>query len=350
MRLSIVILNWNTKDYLRKFLPGLIESVQGADAGVIVADNGSTDGSVSMLEEEFPSVRVLPFKENHGFTGGYNKAFDIIYEELRPEYFLLINSDIEVVPGWLQPLIAHMDAHPECGACSPKLLSWYDRGSFEYAGAAGGFMDKFGYTFCRGRLMKEVERDEGQYDGVKDVFWASGAFLMVRSGVFKELGGLDERYFAHFEEIDLCWRMQVRGLRVSVVPQSVAYHLGGGTLPNDSPWKLKLNYRNTLLTLENNLADTYAPYEGPEKAVRHARKTICIRMMMDALSAAVYLLSGKPSYFRSVLDAHKEFRRMRTGPAVHNGTQKAYVPLYPHWIIPRAMFCRKKMIETIHNL
>ena len=230
MRLSIVILNWNTKDYLRKFLPGLIESVKGSDAGVVVADNGSTDGSVSMLEEEFPSVRVLPFKENHGFTGGYNKAFDIIYEEFRPEYFLLINSDIEVVPGWLQPLIAHMDAHPQCGACSPKLLSWYERGSFEYAGAAGGFMDKFGYTFCRGRLMKEVERDEGQYDGVKDVFWASGAFLMVRSSVFKELGGLDERYFAHFEEIDLCWRMQVRGLRVSVVPQSVAYHLGGGTL------------------------------------------------------------------------------------------------------------------------
>ena len=350
MRLSIVILNWNTKEYLRKFLPGLLESVQGYDAGVTVADNGSTDGSVRMLEEEFPTVHVIPFNENLGFTGGYNRAFDIVYRDFSPEYFLLLNSDIEVAPGWLQPLLEHMDSHPRCGACSPKLLSWYDRGSFEYAGAAGGFLDKFGYTFCRGRLMKEVERDNGQYDAVKDVFWATGAFLMVRSSVFKELGGLDARYFAHFEEIDLCWRMHLKGYHVSVVPQSVAYHLGGGTLPNDSPLKLKLNYRNTLLTLENNLADTYAPEEGPAKAARHARRTICLRMVLDGLSAAAYLLGGKPAFFRSVLEAHGEFRRMRKGPAVHDGTVSMDIPLYPRWIIPMALLRRQKLIETIHNL
>ena len=308
MKTAVVILNWNTKDYLRKFLPGLLASCEGADAEVIVADSASTDGSMEMMEEEFPAVRRIVLDANYGFTGGYNRAL----AQVEADLFVLINSDVEVTPGWLRPLTGWMDAHPDCGACAPKLLSWYDHGSFEYAGAAGGLIDRWGYTFCRGRVLKRVERDEGQYDTPADVLWATGACLMVRSSVWKQFGGLDDRFFAHMEEIDLCWRMQLEGWKVQVVPGSVVYHLGGGTLPSDSPWKLQLNFRNNLLLLENNLARTFvSDGVSPAKALRKANRKIGVRMMLDAASAAVYLLTGKWEYAKAVYQAHEGYRTLR---------------------------------------
>lgn len=313
MKTAVVILNWNTRDYLRKFLPGLLSSVSGRDAQVIVADNASTDGSVEMLAQEFPSVRRIVLDANYGFTGGYNKAL----AQVNAEFLVLINSDIEVRPGWLDPLTDWMDSHPDCGACAPKLLSYYDRESFEYAGAAGGRIDRWGYPFCRGRVMKTVEKDHGQYDSPADVFWATGACLMVRSRVWKETGGLDGRFFAHMEEIDLCWRMQLLGYRVSVVPASAVYHIGGGTLPNDSPGKLKLNYRNNLLMLENNLAKTLvADGLSASAASRRARITILWRMILDGCSAAVYIATGRTECFRAVRQAHSEYRKLRVKTGV----------------------------------
>ena len=308
MKTAVVILNWNTKEYLRKFLPGLIASGPGPDAEVIVADSASTDGSMEMMTEEFPTVRQIRLEENFGFTGGYNRALSQVDAEL----MVLINSDVEVTPGWLTPLVRWMEEHPDCGACAPKLLSFYDHGSFEYAGAAGGLIDSWGYTFCRGRVLKRVEKDTGQYDRPADVLWATGACLMVRREVWQHFGGLDERFFAHMEEIDLCWRMQLEGWKVQVVPQSVVYHLGGGTLHSDSPWKLQLNFRNNLLLLENNLARTYVT-EGlsPSRALRKANRRIGLRMMLDGGSALVYALTGRWEYVKAVYKAHESYRTLR---------------------------------------
>ena len=314
MKTAVVILNWNTKELLERFLPGLVASTEGLDAEVIVADNASTDGSLDWVAGQFPSVRRIPLDRNYGFTGGYNRAL----AEVEADYYVLINSDIEVSPDWLGPLTDWMDAHPDCAACGPKLRSWQERDRFEYAGAAGGLIDRFGYPFCRGRILKMLEKDEGQYDTPADVFWISGACLLVRSRVWKELGGLDDRFFAHMEEIDLCWRMQLAGWRVSVVPASVVWHVGGGTLPATSPRKLKLNFRNNLLMLENNLARTFAA-EIPERPLtakqlrqceRHAWRRIRQRMVLDGVAAGFYLLTGRWSSFRAVLGAHREFREM----------------------------------------
>ena len=310
MKTAVVILNWNTKDFLGKFLPGLIASVEGRDAAVAVADNGSTDGSAGLLYEKFPEVQVLPFNENYGFTGGYNRAL----EEIDAEYFVLLNSDIEVTPGWLDPLVEWMDSHPDCGACGPKLRSYYDRGSFEYAGAAGGLLDSFGYPYCRGRVFGRVAKDKGQYDSPADVLWISGACLMVRSSLWKELGGLDERFFAHMEEIDLCWRMQLNGWKITLVPSSTVYHIGGGTLPAGSPRKVFFNFRNNLLLLDNNLARTFAARGmSPSWSRLKAGLRLFFRMILDGLSALVYLLTLKPDNFSAVLKAHREFRRLRRG-------------------------------------
>ena len=299
MKTAVVILNWNTRDYLERFLPPLLESCEGLDAEVVVADNASGDGSVELLKEKFPSVRTIVLDKNYGFTGGYNRAL----EQIDAKYYLLLNSDIEVPKGWLEPLVDWMDTHPECGVCGPKLHALQNRESFEYAGAAGGYLDRFGYPYCRGRVLKKVEKDEGQYSFPKDVLWVSGACLMTRSSLWKEFGGLDERFFAHMEEIDYCWRLGLAGWKVSVVPSSTVYHLGGGTLSPDSPKKLFLNYRNNLLLLENNLPSTI----GSARAGRR----IFFRMVLDGASAMVYLLSGKKEYFKAVIDAHNGYRKLR---------------------------------------
>ena len=355
MKTAVVILNWNTKDYLREFLPPLLGSLEGMDAELIVADNASTDGSVQMLEEEFPMVRSIVLKENFGFTGGYNRAL----KEVDAEYYVLINSDILVTEGWLEPLVEWMDTHPQNAACAPKLRSFYDRDRFEYAGAAGGMLDAYGYPFCRGRVMKLTERDEGQYDSPADVFWATGACLLVRSSMWKELKGLDERFFAHMEEIDFCWRAQLKGWKISVVPSSVVFHLGGGTLPATSPRKLKLNFRNDLLMLENNLSKSYvAAGSAPEGAYRQARALIFKRKALDLMSAAVYLGQGKFKFFRAVLEAHKEYRKMRKVASVDdlnmylstlNGERRTIDGWYPRWIVWDAFIKDVKIFDYLRR-
>ena len=340
MKAAVVILNYNTREYLKQFLPGLLASCEGLDARVIVADNASSDGSLELMQAEFPDVPCIPLAENYGFTGGYNRAL----AQIEADYYLLINSDIEVPEGWLAPLVEWMDSHPRCGACGPKLLAYHQRSHFEYAGAAGGKIDRYGYPFCRGRILQQVEQDLGQYDMPARVLWVSGACFLVRSSVWKELGGLDDRFFAHMEEIDLCWRMQLQGWEVHVVPESFVYHIGGGTLPNESPFKLRLNFRNNLLLLENNLPATIrARHPGlPEKKCRRrARIRIFVRMCLDGCSAGVYLCTGRWSFFRSVVEAHREYRQLRRRgvipehPAVPQG-------LYRGWIVPRGLFGKKR--------
>lgn len=336
MRTAVVILNWNTKEYLRAFLPELLGSL-GKEDSLFVADSGSTDGSMEMMAAEFPQVQTIPLGKNFGFTGGYNRAL----EGIDAEYYVLINSDVLVSKGWLEPLAAWMESHPQCGICGPKLLglipaskageaavseplpkyssdetaaskAYRKTNSFEYAGAAGGFLDAWGFPFCRGRVLNRVCEDRGQYDFPARVLWCTGACLMVRSSVWKALGGLDDRFFAHMEEIDLCWRAQLAGWEVTVVPQSTVWHLGGGTLEPKSPWKLELNYRNNLLLLENNLAATYVAGGMPERrAAAKAARHIAIRRGIDNLTRIVYFFTGRREYAAAVRKAHAGYRQLR---------------------------------------
>ena len=338
MKTAVVILNWNTRDYLRKFLPGLITSTEGLDAEVIVADNASTDGSLEMLAAEFPDVRRISLDRNYGFTGGYNRAL----AQVEADYYVLINSDIEVPQGWLKPLTDWMDTHPHCGACGPKLLSYDHRDRFEYAGAAGGLLDRYGYPFCRGRILQKVEKDEGQYDTPEDVFWVSGACLLVRSKLWKKLGGLDDRFFAHMEEIDLCWRMQLSGYTVTVVPESYVYHIGGGTLPNESPFKLRLNFRNNLLLLENNLAKTFrAQGYSVDGSLGKARRRIFVRMLLDGAAALTYLVTKRYNSYKAVVQAHGEYRKLRRKPTPDEVAMQKDATVrgwYDGWIVPKGIF------------
>ncbi len=249
-KLAIVILNWNGAAMLRKYLPSVLNYSRD-EATIYVADNASTDESLSLLREHFPECRLIVLEKNWGFAEGYNKAL----AQIEAEYFLLLNSDIEVTHHWLTPLIEYMDNHTDVAACQPKLLSVFDHDSFEYAGASGGYMDRLGYPFCRGRIFETVERDNGQYDTVADILWATGAALLVRARIYKEVGGLDGRFFAHCEEIDFCWRLRLRGWRLVCIPESQVYHVGGGTLPKSNPMKTFLNFRNNLTMLYKCLPD-----------------------------------------------------------------------------------------------
>ena len=283
------------EDYLPSVVAGVSAfnaSCQSASAFVVVADNGSSDGSIAFLQG-FPQVRVLPLERNYGYAGGYNRALC----QIDADYYVLLNSDVETPEGWLAPLVDFMEEHPDAGICQPKILSFADRSCFEYAGACGGFIDRYGYPFCRGRILSCIERDRGQYDGNLEVFWASGACMMIRSALFHHLGGFDESFFAHMEEIDLCWRTKLLGYQVWCVPSSRVFHLGGGTLPNDSPRKLYLNYRNNLVMLAKNL---------PE---RKRRQVLVMRSLLDASSAAIFLITGRWSRFCAVVRARRDFRR-----------------------------------------
>ena len=360
MRTAVVILNWNTEGFLKDFLPGLISSVGQVDgAEVIVADNASTDGSMALMHELFPEVRTISHDKNLGFTGGYNKAFESLYGTAEapkndaPEYFLLINSDIEVSDNWLQPLVDWMDTHPDCGACAPKLHSWQQKEMFEYAGAAGGYLDRFGYPFCRGRIMSRLEQDNGQYDTPADVLWATGACLLVRSSVYARLGGLDERFFAHMEEIDLCWRMQLEGWKVTIVPQSVVYHVGGGTLPATSPFKTFLNFRNNLLMLENNLAKTYAlelykngisMEKAARKGLHKANRTISLRRALDAAACMAYILTGRGKLAEAVEQAGAEYLKLRK-PAMSDNIVE-YLKVFGSTASVRGIYGRSIVLES----
>lgn len=282
---------------LRRFLPSVLEHTPAELGTVIVADNGSTDDSLSVLSTEFPQVPVLRLERNYGFAEGYNQALKRVGEDY--DLYLLLNSDVETPEGWLQPLTDFMAAHPDVAACQPKLRAEHTRTHFEYAGAAGGYIDHLGYPYCRGRLFDTVEEDRGQYDSVADVFWATGAALLIRARLYWEVGGLDGRFFAHQEELDLCWRLRARGHRIVCVPQSVVYHVGGGTLPKENPRKTFLNFRNNLLLLYKNM---------PE---RRLSRIMFIRFWLDALASFVFLLKGESGSFRAVWQARFEFCRIK---------------------------------------
>lgn len=289
---AIVILNWNGADMLMRYLPGVVEYSRG-NAAIYVADNASTDNSVSMLREHFPEVHVLVFEKNFGFAEGYNRALDLI----EAEYYVLLNSDVEVSHRWLTPLIEFMDNHPCVAACQPKLLSEKNKDAFEYAGACGGFIDRYGYPFCRGRVFDTVEDDNGQYDYAMEIFWATGACMMIRAEDFKRAGGFDGRFFAHNEEIDLCWRLRLCGRKIYCVPDSTVYHVGGGTLPKNNPMKTYLNFRNNLTMLYKNL---------PEETLRPVMN---MRLILDHVAAFQALLSGRIGDFKAIIRGRRDFKR-----------------------------------------
>lgn len=292
---AIVILNWNGETMLRQYLPSVLQYSKG-EARVYVADNASTDQSMEMLRRHFPEVNLIQLDRNWGFAEGYNKAL----HEVEADYYLLLNSDIEVTHHWLTPMIEYMDSHPGVAACQPKLLSIFDKDRFEYAGASGGYLDRLGYPFCRGRIFETVEADNGQYDYPTDILWATGAALMIRSTDYWEAGGLDSRFFAHNEEIDLCWRLRIRGRRIVCLPESYVYHVGGGTLPKGNPMKTFLNFRNNLTMLYKCLPD------------EELKPVMCWRWWLDYLAAwEMLILKRNVGDFKAVYRARKAFKRWR---------------------------------------
>lgn len=295
IKTAVVILNWNGEAMLRQFLPSVISGSCEEGTVVYVADNASTDHSCEVVEKEFPSVRLIRLDQNYGFAEGYNRAL----AQVEAEYVVLLNSDVEVTEGWLQDMVAYMDVHPETAACQPKILSYRHRNLFEYAGASGGFIDRYGYPFCRGRVMDTVEEDKGQYEDIMSVFWATGAALMIRLEVYRKVGGLDARFFAHMEEIDLCWRLRSRGYALVCIPSSKVYHVGGATLKKENPRKTFLNFRNNLLMLYKNLP------EEELTSVMH------VRTFFDYCAALVWLLKGDWANVKAVREARREFHRLR---------------------------------------
>ena len=301
---SIIILNWNGADMLRHYLPSVVNSIQHSaishQTEIIVADNGSTDNSLEVLKNEFPTVRTIVLDTNYGFAEGYNRAI----AQVDSDYVVLLNSDVEVTEGWLTPLLDYMDSHPDVAAVQPKIRSDRNRAFFEHAGAAGGFINALGYPYCRGRILWHVEEDKGQYDTVTDVDWTSGACMCVRTNIYKECGGLDAAFFAHMEEIDLCWRMRNAGWRLVCIPQAIVYHLGGGSLSYESPRKTYLNHRNNLLMIYKNK--------------KHPFGVLFIRFFLDYAAAFFYLLQGRWPACKAVFQARRDYHRLRIRNSVRN--------------------------------
>jgi GT2 family glycosyltransferase len=288
--IAVVILNWNGREFLRKFLPSVLANSEGV-AEVIVADNASTDSSIEFLQDNFPEVRIITNRTNGGFARGYNEAL----AEVEADYYILLNSDIEVTPNWIQPVIELMESDKSIAACQPKLRSFYEREKFEYAGAAGGFIDEYGYPFCRGRIFQQIETDHGQYDDAIEIFWATGACMFVRADLYKKFGGFDNDFFAHMEEIDFCWRLKNGGYKIMYCPESVVFHVGGGTLPKKSAQKTYLNFRNNLSLLYKNL---------PSHLVF---PVFAVRFPLDGIAALKFLLDGGFADFYAVIRAHFYF-------------------------------------------
>lgn len=338
MRIAVVILNWNGRSMLERFLPSLMDGLH-AEAKVIVADNASTDDSVVFLQENFPEVERIVLDKNWGFAEGYNKAL----RQIAAEYYVLLNSDVEVTQGWLAPLLDFMDTHGEVAACQPKLCSEVEHGSFEYAGACGGFLDSLGYPFCRGRVFDTVEQDSGQYDTVADVLWATGACLFIRSRDYWAAGGFDGRFFAHSEEIDLCWRIRLQGKRIVCVPGSVVYHVGGGALPKSNPRKTFLNFRNNLTMLYKCIGND-----------RELRRVMRWRWFLDYLAAwQALLLKGNLGDFKAIYQARRAFRQWRgdfdaeRAEIRRNSVQESVVGQQPYSILWQYYVRRRRKFSQL---
>lgn len=291
LKIAIVILNWNGKKLFKKFLPSVIENSKEKNIEIIVADNGSTDQSISYLQQNFPLIKIIDLKKNYGFAEGYNRAL----KQVEADYFVLLNSDVKVSGNWITPCIKQFEANEKIAVVQPKILSYNHPGNFEYAGAAGGFIDKFGYPFCRGRILNQTEKDNKQYNKSTQLFWASGACMFVKADAFRDIGGLDGDFWAHMEEIDLCWQLKNKGFKIIYEPQSVVYHLGGGTLPYESPQKVYLNFRNNLWMLFKNLPKP------------QFKRILIIRMVLDGVAAIKFLGGFQFKNFWAVAKAHVAF-------------------------------------------
>ncbi len=294
-KVAVVILNWNGKKLLEEFLPSVVKFSTLPEVELVAADNGSSDDSVAFLQSEYPQIKIVALLENYGFAEGYNRAL----KEVDAEYFVILNSDVEVTDNWLPPIIDFLDQNRQVVAAQPKILSQRNKAFFEYAGAGGGYLDKYGYPFCRGRIFQTVEEDRGQYDEVIDVLWASGACLVIRSEEYFSAGGFDATFFAHMEEIDLCWRLGCRGKRIVCVPSSVVYHVGAATLKKESPRKTYLNFRNNLLMLYKNL---------PQDTLK---RIMIIRLILDYVAAIQFSLTGKYANAKEIIRAHRDFYNNR---------------------------------------
>jgi GT2 family glycosyltransferase len=289
-KVSVVIINYNGRKYLEQFLPSILAS-RYSNMELIIADNASTDDSLDFMRSHYPLVRIIAMKRNHGYAGGYNEAL----KEVKSDYYVLLNSDVEVTPGWIDPVIALMESDKNIGACQPKILSYAQKDHFEYSGAAGGWMDCYGYPFARGRIFDICETDKGQYNDVQKIFWAGGAALFVRASLFHEAKGFDTYFFAHMEEIDFCWRLQLLGYSIYVCPASEVFHIGGGTLPKGNERKVFLNFRNNMIMLAKNLPKRQSFWKIP------------MRVLMDFVSAFKSLFEGQYVYFLAVGEAHLAF-------------------------------------------
>jgi len=332
MQVAVVILNWNGKFFLEKFLPGVIRYSNVAD--IIVADNHSSDDSVTLLREKFPQVKIILNQSNLGFAGGYNEAL----KQVEAEYYILLNSDVEVTERWIEPVIELMENDKRISACQPKIMSYKTRNEFEYAGAAGGFIDKYGYPFCRGRIFASLEKDNRQYDDAREIFWATGACLFVRSETFHRLGGFDATFFAHMEEIDLCWRIHRADYKIMYCPSSVVYHIGGGTLPKNNPQKTYLNFRNNLMMVYKN-------------ASRNDLFSILLfRTFFDLAAALLFLFTNGWKDCRAVLKAHVDFHRKKKSldrgihSQIANHSNKL---IYPKSILFSYFIFRKKKFSDL---
>jgi GT2 family glycosyltransferase len=335
LKTAVVILNWNTRHYLENFLPSVIK-YNTKEAEIIIADNGSTDDSIEFIKIKYPSVRIISLNKNEGFTGGYNESL----KQVDAEYYVLLNSDVEVTENWLTDLVEFMDAHPDAGICQPKILSFHEKEKFEYAGAAGGFIDKFGYPFCRGRIFNTLEKDEHQYDDARRIFWATGACMIVRSALYKQLNGLDPVFFAHMEEIDFCWRAQLRGQHVYINPRSSVYHVGGGSLPKTNPRKTYLNFRNNLLLIYKN--------SHPKRV----NSILRARFFLDYFASFLFLFSGSYADTIAVWKARRDFKKLKstynkkteTDPA---HTESAESLIYSRSIIWDYYICARKRFTSL---
>ena len=321
-KIAVVILNWNGRKFLQEFLPS-VENTTYANMELVIADNGSTDDSLDFISQQYPKIRVIRMSKNLGFAKGYNEAL----KQVEADYYVLLNSDVEVAPGWLEPMARLLESDPSIAACQPKILSFHTRDLFEYAGGAGGWLDKYGYPFAKGRIFDICEKDHGQYDQQEPIFWASGAALFIRASVFKTVKGFDEYFFAHQEEIDLCWRIQLAGHKIYSCPQSVVYHVGGGTLPRGNTLKTYLNFRNNLIMLSKNLPVSKKLWVMP------------VRNLLDAISAWKGLFSGDGGYFIAIVRAHAAFvkwwffyKRKSVFPANRKGQLQGYLQKNMVWL------------------